>query len=83
METSPALLEGALRSALKSYAVHGAKASYTMGRRYRIEDKEWLVPYVESLFGMGLNEENVKSVLASIKIAHQVMDATPQDVTKQ
>jgi len=83
VETSPALLEGALRSALKAYAVHAAKASYTMGRRYRIEDKEWLVPYVKSLFGMGLNKENVKSVLASIKLAHQVMDTAPQAVTRQ
>jgi hypothetical protein len=82
METSPALLEGALRSALMSYAVHGAKASYIAGRRYKIRDEEWLVPYVKSLFGMGLHKENVKSVLTSIKLAHQIMDTAPA-ATKQ
>jgi hypothetical protein len=71
------LLEGAFRAALRAYAVHGAKANYLVGRRYRIKDKEWLIPYVESLFGMGLNEKDVKSILQSIKTAHEVMDTYP------
>ena len=75
--SSPKLLEGAFRAALRAYAVHGAKANYLVGRRYRIKDKEWLIPYVKSLFGMGLNEKDVKSILQSIKTAHEVMDTYP------
>ena len=74
VQSSAAQVGGAVRSAITAYVVHGAKSDYLVGEAYPIDNKKWVVGYVEQLEGLGLKKQDISDVLNQIRSAYQFMD---------